>query len=267
MHASVMREISWKVDGKPDSSIFYRPIGPLSIAKIQRAKNIDPERLSHFRKSHHTFTTYVEPFYNHSYTLGLPTEPFAHSKTSLLDLSLSESALLSSFSQKTRYNVNRNLRHNQLKIISSPLSSPSTQLLNDFYTLHHDWSSRKKLIGYPLSLLKAVFKSFHNSGTLHLAYDNKIPVGALLILYNDRVATYYAAFATTHGFALFAPTLLTWQSLLTAKEDGCDIYDFGGVYDPRYPRMYKNWEGFTKFKAGFHPTELIYPETRLHLFW
>jgi lipid II:glycine glycyltransferase (peptidoglycan interpeptide bridge formation enzyme) len=81
------------------------------------------------------------------------------------------------------------------------------------------------------------------------------------------VATYYAAYAAPAGYKQFAPTLLTWTAMQVAKGRSCDIFDFGGIYDPRYPKMYKNWQGFTKFKSGFHHTTLSYPPTTLQLFW
>lgn len=266
-YANILREIGWSVDGAPGSQIFYRSLGPLAIAKFQRSKIVDLDRLKHFRKSHHTLTFYLEPAFDHPYLPGLPTEPFAHSKSSLLDLSATEKTLLSSFTQKTRYNITRNLKQAQLHLLSLPLSKLSVEHTSDFYSLHEAWHNRKKVYGYPTSLLRAVFKSYARRGTLHLAYHNQTPVGTILNLYHQGVATYYAAFATSLGFNLYAPTLLAWQSLLTAQENDCDIYDFGGIYDPRYPKMYKDWEGFTRFKAGFNPEVITYPETRLHLFW
>lgn len=267
MHAKTLKQLGWNAIKTGEDQIFFRTIGPLTIAKFQRPKNIDPEFLSQFRKKYHTLTTYIEPGINSVYENGFRVEPFAHSKTSLLDLSLSNAEILTSFSQKTRYNINHSLKLNKLEIVSKPLDKINDQYINDFYSLHEHWSKRKNLISYPLNLLQAIFKSFRDSGSLHLAYLNSTPVATILNLYHDHVSTYYAAFATPAGLSHFAPTLLTWQSLLTSQNAGCDIYDFGGIYDPRYPKMYKNWQGFTKFKAGFHPTTLEYPETRLHLFW
>jgi len=115
--------------------------------------------------------------------------------------------------------------------------------------------------------LQAVFTSYRDHATLHTAYLGDELIASLLILMHDRVATYYAAFATPEGYHQFAPTLLTWKAIQTAKENGCDVFDFGGIYDARYPGMYKKWQGFTKFKEGFNPTPLLYPRTYLKLFW
>ncbi|MBP9703045.1 peptidoglycan bridge formation glycyltransferase FemA/FemB family protein [Candidatus Woesebacteria bacterium] len=267
-HAEVMKKIGWSVDGKPGNHIYYRSLGPLTVAKHQRPNEIDVERLKVFRKHHKVLTTYVEPGLGDTYDGGYPVEPFAHSTSSLVDLAQSGSALLMSYTQKTRYNITHSLKANKVNIISTPLPKLKNQELSDFYALHAEWSKRKNVIGYSRDLLEAVLTSFDKKSTLHLAYDAQgTPHGALLILTCDRVSTYYAAFSSTTGYSLYVPTLLTHQAMLTAKDNGSDIFDFGGTYDPRYPRMYKKWHGFTKFKEGFNPTTIQYPPTKLHLFW
>ncbi|GAB4026577.1 MAG: peptidoglycan bridge formation glycyltransferase FemA/FemB family protein [Candidatus Microgenomates bacterium] len=267
-HATVMRKIGWCVDGKPGSQIYYRPVGPISVAKYQRGKMIDEDRLTQFRRRHKTLTTYIEPSLNSTYEKGFSVEPFAHSTTSLINLAQSKKSLLNSFSQKTRYNITHSLKASKITIDSIPLPNIGNQPMTDFFSLHKEWSKRKNVIGYSQELLEAILSSFDSDSTLHLAYDQAHnPQGALLILTYNSVSTYYAAFCTLTGYSLYVPTLLTWEAMLTAKDKGSDIFDFGGTYDPRYPRMYKKWQGFTKFKAGFNPTTIQYPPTKLHLFW
>lgn len=267
-HANVMRKIGWCVDGKPGTQIYYRTLGPLTVAKYQRANSIDPQRIKEFRKRHKTLTTYIEPGLQFSYIQGISVEPFAHSTSSLINLAQSEKSLLNSFSQKTRYNITHSLKTKQVTIRSIPLPKINQQHQTDFFSLHTEWSKRKNVIGYSRALLEAILSSFGSDSTLHLAYDHQQnPQGALLSLTNDAVSTYYAAFSTMTGYSLYVPTLLTYQAMLTAKDNGSDIFDFGGTYDPRYPRMYKKWQGFTKFKEGFNPTTITYPPTQLLLFW
>ncbi len=270
MYASLMREIGWQVDGPPGSKIFYRSLGPLTIAKLQRSKVIDLTWLKHFRASHHTLTTYIEPSLTSKPSdtkLGFTVEPFAHSSTSLVDLSPDARKVLASFSQKTRYNIVHTLKKNNLRITSTALGKLSSNQLDKFFALHKSWSKHKSHVGYSIPHLRAVFKSFARSGDLHLCYIGDALVGALITLYHNSVATYYAAYATEGGYKQFAPTLLTWTAMEVAQSKGCDIFDFGGIYDPRYPKLYKNWVGFTKFKSGFRPTVISYPETTMQLFW
>ncbi len=77
------------------------------------------------------------------------------------------------------------------------------------------------------------------------------------MLHADKIAYYWLAAATNLGKKLFAPTLLVWEVLKTAKKNGCEVFDFEGIYDERYP--IKSWLGFTKFKEGFGGKEILYP--------
>ena len=269
MHAGVLHDLGWSKEGNPGSYIYFRSLGPFTIAKLQRPKEIDLTWLKQFKKSHHTLTTYLEPglTYQSSTSIGIKAEPFAHSCSSLIDLLPSEKEILNTFSQKTRYNIVRTIKKGELKITSTNLDKLETSQLSDFYTLHINWSKQKNVIGYSKELLDATIKNYGNRGDLHLAYLGQDLVGALLILYHDSVATYWAAFASTSGYKSFAPTLLTWTAIQKAKQNGSEIFDFGGIYDSRYPKMYSRWIGFTKFKSGFNPTVISYPPTALQLFW
>lgn len=270
MHANILREIGWKVDGKPESQIFYRTLGPLTVAKIQRPKELDLNRVKAFRAKNHTLTMYIEPGLRTilpDHKIGMSVEPFAHSCTSLIDLEGGEQAILNSFTQKTRYNITHSIKKNEINITTTQLGNLTGKQKSDFFALHEAWSHKKNVIGYPISLLNAVIKCHSKTGDLHLCYLGDQLIGSLMILYHDHVATYYAAFALPAGYKAFAPTLLTWKAIQSAKSRDCDIFDFGGIYDPRYPKMYKRWVGFTKFKSGFNPTIISYPPTSLQLFW
>lgn len=269
MYADVMRGLDWVIEKNGKTQIFLRHLGPFAIAKIQRPGAIDSKWFTQIRRQYRTLTTYIEP----SLTMppypkkGIGVEPFAHSQSSLIDLTLSEKDLISSFTQKTRYNITRNLKKGIVTTRTIPLGKETATDLKEFFSLRGQWSHKKNVVGYPESLLRIVIKSFRANGHLHCAYIDSQLIGALLILMNDKVATYYTALANNDGYAAFAPTLLTWHAFLHAKKSGCDIFDFGGTYDPRYPAMYKHWKGFTKFKEGFNPIPVTYPATSLHLGW
>lgn len=269
MHANLMRQIGWSVDGVKGSRIYYRTLGPLTIAKIQRPKKLDLVWLKQFRKDHRTLTTFIEPGITvpPETKIGFSVEPFAHSCTSLIDLLPKEQEILSSFSQKTRYNIVHTLKKSDLKVTTTELGKLSRSQKTEFFALHANWSKQKNVIGYSEQLLNGILTSFAKHGDLHLCYLGQELVATLLVLYHDGIATYWAAFASPLGYKSFAPTLLTWTAIQAAKANGCEIFDFGGIYDPRYPKMYKRWQGFTKYKSGFNPTVISFPPTSLQLFW
>lgn len=262
----VLGDLGWITVGKKDEHVFVRPLGPLSVAKTQRPKAIDIEYLNSLRKQYHTLTLYVEPGLKAKIPerTGFSVEPFAHSKTSLVDLLPTEAKILTSFNQNTR----RNIVHAEgVKLRSIPLAKLKPSALEDFFALYHSWTKLKSVVGYPEPFVRSVLKHHKDSGYIHLAYLGKVAVATLLTLSYDHVTTYYAAFAAPDGYKCAAPTLLTWTAIQTAKGSGDDIFDFGGIYDPRYPKMYERWQGFTKFKEGFRPTVITYPPTYLKLFW
>lgn len=100
-------------------------------------------------------------------------------------------------------------------------------------------------------------KAFGKDAEFMMAYHDEKPVAGIFHLYSNQTAYYWMAAATKGGKKLFAPTLLVWEAIKRAKEKGCTVYDFVGIYDTRYPN--KDWLGFTKFKEGFGGKEVIYP--------
>jgi len=266
--AQSMRDIDWEILGKPGNYLFFKKIGLGGIAKIQHPDLIDFSWLKEMRKKYHIWATYVEPGLSQSDLkfFGLKVEPYANSATSLVDLKLSETELLNSFKSKTRYNINHVERKSELKIITKDFKDLTDDDKNIFETCCDLWSKRKKVVCYGEKFFNSLFKNFENSAWVHFAYYQDKCVGTLMILKNEKTAIYYAAFADLCGYSLFAPTTLIWTAMVTAKKAGCEIFDFGGIYDPRY-RMYRKWKGFTKFKEGFCPTVVYYPPTRVLIGW
>lgn len=266
--AQAMGDIGWTTIGNPGNYLFIRNLGPLSVAKIQHSNSIDLAYLKKIRQKYHTLVTYVEPGLLNSDIgkIGLKVEPFANSATSLVDLTLSNNDLLKSFKAKTRYNISYSERKKHLKIVTKDFIDLNPSDFAAFKISRESWSKRKKVVCYEERFFNALIKHFAHSGWIHFAYHQDICVGTLMVLKNDKTAIYYAAFADQLGYSLFAPTLLTWTAITTAKKAGCHIFDFGGIYDPRY-KMYKKWVGFTKFKEGFSPTVVYYPPTRLLIGW
>lgn len=266
-----MAGIRWETHGKPGSQIYLLRLGLVATAKMQRPQSMDCELIKKLRRDNRTIGFYYEPGLATKAIGQLgksrATEPLAHSATSLIDLGVKKEQLLASFSAKTRYNIGYTLKKKAIITTTTSLNKLSERERADFYSLRVQWNLHKGLHGYEFNFLESILRSYRDHGQLHIAYHKNTPIAALLILTNDHVAAYYTAYSTPLGNQHFAPTLLTWTSMEMAKQAGCDIYDFGGVYDRRYPKLYKRWQGFSKFKEGFRPTFVQYPPSRLQLFW
>ena len=62
---------------------------------------------------------------------------------------------------------------------------------------------------------------------------------------------YWHNCSTETGKKLFAPTLCVWEVIKESKRRNLQIFDFEGLWDERFPKLNKNWQGFSQFKKGF----------------
>ena len=293
MYANVMRAIGWTIEGKPGSHIFVRKLGPIAVAKMQRPEKIDLAVIQAVRKKYRTITFQLEPAL-HSYvaqknvvflyTTDLheildwsniwksfgytnPVMPLAHSASSLIDLRLTEQQLLEHVSQKTRYNIRKGEKALTIQVEIVPLDALSAQWKKAFLDLRAEWSKRKNVLGYDETFMNGVLNSFEKHGACLFAVQNKKVIATLLVLTTEKIAIYFSAFSSEQGYAQNAPTMLTWNALLWAKKQDMQIFDFGGVYDPRYTGTYKRWKGFSEFKERFKPTFFLYPKSYMKMGW
>lgn len=294
MYANVMHAIGWTIEGKPGSQIFVRKLGPIAVAKMQRPEKVILVDIQNVRKKYRTVTFQFEPalqsrvetrkrvfpFHTtpndpHDWiqtwkTCGFSRTvmPLAHSASSLIDLRTSTQQLLESFSQKTRYNIRHAEKQNNIHITCVPLALLDDRWRTAFMNLRAEWSKRKNVMGYDETFMRGVLDSFNGHGACFFAVDlNDHVFATLLVLTTDATAVYFSAFSTEKGYALQAPTLLTWNAMLWAKQQNMKVFDFGGVYDPRYMGTYKRWRGFTEFKERFRPTFFLYPKSFMQVGW
>ncbi|MBI5151580.1 MAG: GNAT family N-acetyltransferase [Candidatus Pacebacteria bacterium] len=268
MYAKTMKAIGWETIGKSGSYIFVRKIGPLQIMKAQRIEVINLNEIRKIKKERWTIVCQIEPALSAHIVQAkefesLPTtSPLAHTKTSIIDLRLTEDQLLAQMKQKTRYNIRLAQRKNVIKIREIPLEKLTPEDLKKLFELKKEWEKKQFAVAYPSNFLLAFLHEFAGHGSLFIAEIEDQWVAALIVPMLKCVATYYTAFSTQEGYLEHAPTLLTWEALRKSKKHGCKVFDFGGIYDERFPQDYKHWRGFTIFKEGFGTKEIIYERPR-----
>lgn len=286
MYAQVMEQIGWKVIGKPGSQTFVRKIGPIGVAKIQRPSVLHLDELDEIRRSYHTILMQVEPslsmkigqklikfpetydkhtdisqWKSHLRAVGLAkhVSPLAHSATSIIDLTLSEKEILEKMKRSTRYNIGLTKRNTNLKIFTIPLRDFTQRNHKDFFQILTDWSKRKHIYGFETKLMRTVLSAFNNESWCHFGAIDETLESIALILKVGKVMYYYCAVSSEKGYVNRVPTALVWEAIANGNKLGCEFFDFGGIYDPRYSSTYKQWIGFTTFKEGFGPTPFLYP--------
>jgi len=71
------------------------------------------------------------------------------------------------------------------------------------------------------------------------------------LIFFTKLAAFYHQGASLHT-KIPATYLLQWEAIKEAKNRGCQLYNFWGIYDEQRPqRTPKSWQGLTLFKTGF----------------
>lgn len=284
--AAVMESIGWSSIPVNQARVAVKQLGPVSLAKMQRATVIDFRELKKLRNRLHILRFILEPACagdcidlsgkKHKFSflevkssentirlfshLGFSQtkEHYAHTKTAILDLSVGMASLMSHFPSKTRYNIKiANRLLNTYKSIR--FDQLTTEQKEDFFKLHTHWSSEKKIYGFSNDFLEKVITCFGPKGWMIQAVTNGKYSGGMMILIHDRIAYYFYTCTSAEGKVAHVPTGLAAAAFGQAINQGADIFDFCSVFDERFPNEHPRWRGFTQFKSRFLPVSVYYP--------
>jgi len=256
-YSKYLKRIGWEVEEVTGVKIFLKKIPALGyFTKIQRPeKIISFDSLMSFRKTKRIFSLMIEPgsqkqlvyYINHGFRLS--KSPSLPSKTIHIDLTKSLDKLKSGMHQKTRYNIKLSEKRG-VKILAS----------NDILKFVGLWHQSARKRGFFFSLKSEIlnlYESFGKNAILLFADYKKETVSALFTIFTKDCAYYMYAASTPYGNKLFAPSLVTWESIKIAKQRNVKVYDFEGIYDERFPL--NSWKGFSRFKKGFGGKIVEYP--------
>jgi len=232
-------------------SYLYSPRGPLFIDSPSPAKGRDGVGLFNqllneiklIAKTEKSIFYRLEPLIqipNTKYQITNPTQPH---QTLILDLTPSEDQLLSSFHQKTRYNINL-AQKKGITIYQGTTENDFEifwRLLQQTYTKQNIKTHSKE---YYKKILNFQFPISNFKVKLYIAkYEDK-PIAANLMYYFTNTATYAHGGSDYNYRNLMAPHLLQWRQISDAKNAGYKYYDFWGFDENK-------WPGVSRFKAGF----------------
>ena len=165
--------------------------------------------------------------------------------TMVLDLTSEESELLSSFSQKTRYNI-RLASRKGLEVRDGTSAD-----LNLLYGLYESTSTRNGFPIRPRKYYLDVWQSFMEAGMaqpLVVTIDDEVIAAVVMTIFGE-CATYMYGMSSGQHTEKMPNYLLQWESIVRAKASGCTSYDFWGV-----PEVFVDSDplwGVWRFKAGF----------------
>jgi len=216
-----------------------------AIAKAQRFSELDWPEVKKLLRRNKVWMTKLEPkTYNLEPSFHQDNWPMLATKTLQIDLRPSSERIFAGFKKDARYCL-RKIINNQYSIINDDFDG--------FYKLWKKATGIKRL-WIPsnkdyINLIKAFGKD-----VICLTVDGQ--AGALILIH-DHVAYYYYAAALPIGKKRYLQYHVVWELMKMAKKLGCKVWDFEGIYDPRWPN--KGWQGFSHFKKSFGGKEIDFP--------
>lgn len=266
-----LSQIGWqtkKIDGR---QILIRkvPLLPYSLIKIQRPTNPLPFiKIDRLAKEYRALFVIIEPeidgydetdFTQHGFEES--SLFLLHTATIRLDLTQPLDSLWSRFSENAR----RNIKKAQLKNIK-------------IKTVFLDNKNQYKNFSKFLELLKNLTRiknfyvptedeyykklsAFKSTSVLLFTYQQTTsqPIAAVWLGFFDQTLYYMQTGITEEGYLSFSNYLLVWEALKLGKKEKLKIFDFEGIYDPRFPKERRSWEKFSEFKKRFHGQIIEFP--------
>ncbi|MDL2229415.1 peptidoglycan bridge formation glycyltransferase FemA/FemB family protein [Treponema sp. OttesenSCG-928-L16] len=169
--------------------------------------------------------------------------------TVLIDLIPPADEILSAMKPKWRYNIGLARRR------GVSIKHLDEEGLETFYALFQETSRRDGIAIHGKEYYEKLFshcRSYPGNGRelrLYTAEHEGSPLGAVIVLFRGRRATYLYGASSNEKRNLMAPYLLQWQAMEDAKAAGCEVYDLFGIPpsdDPAHPMA-----GLYRFKTGF----------------
>jgi len=247
-----LAQIGWTVERIDGINYFIKKFPIIgSIIKIQRPEKINFEEIEKLQKKYKAFQVILEPslilrhtdiLYNHG--LRLSKSPYLPTKTLQTNTEQPDKKILAGF----RSDIQR-----AIKKINPAQILEYKNNLDEFYQV---WEKAVGLSKYVPSLkqLQALQSSFNNNSLFVTTSDKS---AGIIFLVSDTTLYYWQAFSDKRKRYLPNQYRMIWYGILWGKKRGAKMFDFEGIYDPRFPD--KSWLGFTHFKKTFGGKEVEYP--------
>lgn len=272
--ANYLKRLGWTVERIAEINYFIRKFPIVgSILKIQRPEEINYDIINKLCRKYRVFQVILEPslasgigtfqhdqLYAHGFKLS--KSPYLPTKTLQIDLTQSQKEIFRHFKKDARSTLLRASPDGGVKTMIHRYSTP-----DEIKRWREAWKNSvnfKKFVPSEQQLLNlrksfpgnySLFLASHNPTTLKLR-GTSISGGAIFVRTKD-IAYYWQGFTNNEGRTSLSQYSLLYQGILWAKEMGCKVFDFEGIYDERFPN--KSWLGFTHFKKSFGGKEVNFP--------
>ncbi len=277
-----LESLGWRTETIEGCAVRIRNIGPFgSIIKIQRPENLPLAKIDEIAKKNRALFVKVEPrsgaqaqnlILSHYQVDAWPLTP---SRTVFINLKQPETDLLESFSKDTRQSIKKARSLNLSPIAYRQTSKEFGHALEIFYNLFKQTAREKGFWVASLSELRAKATAFKENCYLILTFriyekleseTNLLPLSGVLLITSDKIGYYHHAASLHLGQLVKAPYLCLWEALKTAKTMGAEKVDLEGIFDPRFPSMFKKWINFSTFKLKWGGVIKEYPSNYIKFF-
>ncbi len=249
-YGSFLRHIGWKIETVNGNQIFIKKVPLLGSAiKLQRTHTLPLKEVNLLAKKYRAFEIIVEPISTESLQeliddgFRISNSPFLPTKTIQLDITPPLAKIQSAMKKDARYSIKK----------SSHIALTKCESIEKFRSAwKHSVGTKRHVL--PMSDLKAFQKAFGQDMLLLLNSDHS--AGGFFIK-ADKTVYYWAGFTHQTARKSLVQYQVIWNAIEWAKQNGATIFDFEGIYDPRFPK--KQWIGFTHFKKSFGGEEVSFP--------
>lgn len=258
-YGNYLKKEGWTVERIAETNYFIKKLPIVgSILKLQRPEEIRNETIKKLCRKYGVLQTIIEPKndldagYLASLGFKLSKSPYLPSKTLQIDLTKSQKEILKNIKKDARYAIKK----------GETISIKSYSTPDEIKKWREGWRASVKFDRYVPSLksLLNLRKSFPGNYSLILTSHNifgRIIGGALFTRSSHDFGYYWYGFTNAEGRTSLSQYSLLYHGLLWAKKQGCKVFDFEGIFDPRFPN--KSWLGFSHFKRSFGGYEVDYP--------
>lgn len=238
----------------PLRAVSYVPRGPVAFQDKEKEGEFLNLLASTMKRDHHSLALSVEP---PTETFEQPTgwrqgsRPILPAETIQLDLTKSESDLLTVMAKKTRQYIR--------KSAAEPLQIRRVRTLAELDHVLEIYKATAKRAGFQIhdtSYYHDVFNSMADNSLIYASYDGEEPVAFLWIALSAHTAFELYGGMTEQGAELRANYALKWHVIRKVKEWGLSVYDFGGLISGGVSNFKQGWTEQETVLAGTYDTPL-----------
>lgn len=237
--------------------LFYAPRGPVLDYKNIEAFDFLLKAIDIETKRHSAIALKIDPQIledDQHVTNLLKSRGFQYKKqnvqprtTFIVSLDWPIDQLMSTFEEKTRYNIRLSLKKG---VTVKEMSDD--QGVEIFYNIYKETAKRDNFLIHPIKYYKNIKKILVDKrmANIFIAYHNDIPVaGVFTFIFGSRVWYMYGASLSSYR-NIMPNHALHWHIIKWAKEKGYASYDLFGI--PSTPNPSHPLWGVYRFKKGFN---------------